>query len=39
LLNGLQNYNQEVKEKIFPQKENWFTMKDDEYDELLNLLG
>ena len=39
LLNGLKQYNQEVKESIFPKKENWFTMKDDEYEELLTLLG
>ena len=39
LINGLKQYNQEVKESIFPKKENWFTMKDDEYEELLTLLG
>ncbi len=38
LLTGLQQYNQEVKDKTFPQPENWFTIKDDEYDELLKLL-
>jgi 3-methyl-2-oxobutanoate hydroxymethyltransferase len=39
ILNGLQQYNQEVKDRTFPQPENWFTMKDDEYDELMDLLG
>src|SRR5512136_2333761 len=28
ILNGLKGYVQEVTEKSFPQKENWFTMKD-----------
>lgn len=39
LLKGLQQYNHEVKGKIFPQAENWFSIKDDEFDELLDLLG
>jgi 3-methyl-2-oxobutanoate hydroxymethyltransferase len=39
ILNGLQNYNQEVKEKTFPQRENWFTMKDEDFEELMDLLG
>lgn len=38
ILNGLKDYNQEVKDKTFPQEENWFKMKDDEYDELAELL-
>jgi len=38
ILNGLTQYNQEVKDKVFPQPEHWFTIKDDEYDELLDLL-
>lgn len=38
ILKGLKQYNQEVKEKEFPQKENWFTIQDDEYDKLLDLL-
>jgi 3-methyl-2-oxobutanoate hydroxymethyltransferase len=38
ILNGLTQYNQEVKDKVFPKPENWFTIKDDEYDELLDLL-
>jgi 3-methyl-2-oxobutanoate hydroxymethyltransferase len=35
---GLSQYVQEVKNKQFPQPENWFGMSDDEYDELLELL-
>lgn len=38
LQNGLIQYHQEVKDKTFPQKENWFTMSDEEYDDLLGLL-
>jgi 3-methyl-2-oxobutanoate hydroxymethyltransferase len=38
ILNGLKQYVQEVTDKSFPQPENWFTMKDDEYDELMGLL-
>jgi 3-methyl-2-oxobutanoate hydroxymethyltransferase len=38
ILQGLQGYNTEVKDKSFPQPENWFTIKDEEYDELLGLL-
>ena len=38
ILNGLTQYAQEVAEKVFPQPENWFSMKDEDYDELLNLL-
>ena len=36
---GLSQYVEEVKNKQFPQPENWFGMPDDEYDELLELLG
>jgi 3-methyl-2-oxobutanoate hydroxymethyltransferase len=39
ILNGLKGYVQEVSDKSFPQPENWFGMKDEEYDELLDLLG
>ncbi len=39
ILNGLKQYVQEVNETSFPQPENWFTMKDEEYNELLDLLG
>jgi len=35
---GLIEYNQEVKDKSFPQKENWFTMEDEEYENLKKLL-
>ncbi len=38
LLNGLKQYVDEVGDKTFPAPENWFTIKDDEYDELLDLL-
>jgi 3-methyl-2-oxobutanoate hydroxymethyltransferase len=38
LQNGLIQYNKEVKDKTFPKKENWFTMSDDEYDDLQGLL-
>jgi 3-methyl-2-oxobutanoate hydroxymethyltransferase len=34
ILNGLKGYVQEVTEKTFPQPENWFGMKDEEFDEL-----
>jgi 3-methyl-2-oxobutanoate hydroxymethyltransferase len=39
ILNGLKLYVQEVSDGTFPQKENWFTMQDDEYNELLDMLG
>jgi len=38
ILNGLQGYVQEVTSGTFPQPENWFGMKDEEYSELLDLL-
>jgi 3-methyl-2-oxobutanoate hydroxymethyltransferase len=38
ILNGLKGYVQEVSDKSFPQPENWFTMKDEEYDELMGML-
>jgi ketopantoate hydroxymethyltransferase len=38
ILNGLKQYVQEVSDKTFPQPENWFTMKDEEYDELMGML-
>lgn len=38
ILNGLKQYVQEVGDKTFPAPENYFTMKDDEYDELTTLL-
>jgi len=39
ILDGLKQYAAEVTDKTFPQPENWFGMKDQEYDELLELLG
>jgi 3-methyl-2-oxobutanoate hydroxymethyltransferase len=39
ILNGLKDYVNEVTNKTFPQPENWFGMKDEEYEELLDLLG
>jgi 3-methyl-2-oxobutanoate hydroxymethyltransferase len=38
ILEGLKQYVKEVHGREFPQPENWFGMKDDEYDELLQLL-
>jgi 3-methyl-2-oxobutanoate hydroxymethyltransferase len=38
ILNGLKQYVSEVSSEKFPQPENWFTIKDDEYEELLALL-
>jgi 3-methyl-2-oxobutanoate hydroxymethyltransferase len=38
ILNGLKQYVQEVSDKSFPQQENWFTMKDEEYEELMSIL-
>ena len=39
ILNGLKNYHDEVIGKKFPEKENYFGMNDDEYDELRKLVG
>ena len=36
---GLKAYVKEVSEQTFPQPENWFGMPDEDYDELLKLLG
>ena len=38
ILNGLVQYVSEVTDKSFPQPEHWFTMKDEEYDELMGML-
>ena len=38
ILNGLKNYHDEVINKTFPARENWFGIKDDEYDELIKML-
>jgi 3-methyl-2-oxobutanoate hydroxymethyltransferase len=37
--NGLDQYVAEVTQRTFPQPENWFGMPDEEYNELLQLLG
>jgi len=37
--NGLKQYAKEVGDKTFPGKENYFGMKDEEYDELIRELG
>ncbi|HEY5276463.1 MAG TPA: 3-methyl-2-oxobutanoate hydroxymethyltransferase, partial [Coriobacteriia bacterium] len=36
---GLAAYVAEVTGRTFPQPANWFGMKDEEYDELVRLLG
>ena len=38
ILDGLSSYVKEVSDKSFPQPENWFSMPDEEYEELLNLV-
>jgi len=38
ILNGLKQYAAEVTNKTFPQPENWFGMKDDEFDDLQKML-
>ena len=38
ILNGLKGYHDEVIAKTFPAQENWFGMKDEEYDELVKML-
>jgi 3-methyl-2-oxobutanoate hydroxymethyltransferase len=38
ILNGLRAYHDEVVDKTFPAPENWFGMKDEEYDELVKIL-
>jgi 3-methyl-2-oxobutanoate hydroxymethyltransferase len=39
IVDGLKQYAEDVVTRDFPQRENWFTMKDDAYGELLKLLG
>ncbi len=39
ILDGLKGYQQEVKGRMFPQPENWFGMKDEDFAELEKLLG
>jgi 3-methyl-2-oxobutanoate hydroxymethyltransferase len=38
ILNGLKQYAAEVTDKTFPKPENWFGMKDEEFDELAKML-
>jgi 3-methyl-2-oxobutanoate hydroxymethyltransferase len=38
ILNGLTQYVNEVDDRTFPQPENYFQIKDEEYKELLELL-
>jgi len=38
ILNGLKAYHDEVIDRTFPAEENWFGMKDEEYDELVKML-
>jgi 3-methyl-2-oxobutanoate hydroxymethyltransferase len=38
ILNGLKDYVKEVIDKSFPQREHWFTIKDEDYDELMQHL-
>jgi 3-methyl-2-oxobutanoate hydroxymethyltransferase len=38
ILDGLKTYAKEVEEGTFPTPENWFSMSDEEYDELQKLL-
>ncbi len=38
ILNGLKAYHDEVISRQFPQPENWFGMKDDEFEELKKML-
>jgi ketopantoate hydroxymethyltransferase len=38
ILNGLKRYHDEVIARNFPQKENWFSIKDEEYAELVEML-
>jgi 3-methyl-2-oxobutanoate hydroxymethyltransferase len=35
ILNGLRQYVAEVRSREFPSADNWFSMKDDQYDELV----
>jgi len=39
ILNGLKQYVAEVHDKSFPERNNYFGMKDDEYDELVQLIN
>lgn len=39
ILDGIAQYAEDVTTRDFPQRENWFTMKDDAFEELKRLLG
>ena len=39
ILDGIKQYVDDVTTHDFPQRENWFTMKDDAYEDLLKMLG
>jgi 3-methyl-2-oxobutanoate hydroxymethyltransferase len=39
ILSGLKQYATEVTNKTFPAQEHWFGMPDDEYQELLDMIG
>ena len=39
ILDGLKGYVGEVTSGEFPARENYFGMKDEDYDELLDMLG
>jgi 3-methyl-2-oxobutanoate hydroxymethyltransferase len=39
ILDGLHQYVEEVENKVFPAKEHYFGIKDEEYDQLLELIG
>ena len=39
IVDGLQQYAEDVIDRVFPQRENWFTMKDEAYEDLLEMLG
>jgi 3-methyl-2-oxobutanoate hydroxymethyltransferase len=39
ILNGLKEYHDEVKSAAFPARENWFTMPDEEFENLEKLLS
>jgi 3-methyl-2-oxobutanoate hydroxymethyltransferase len=38
ILNGLKQYVEEVQNRSFPQREHWFTIKDEEYNDLVERL-
>lgn len=38
ILNGLSSYVEEVTNHTFPQPENWFSMSDEDYNDLLTMI-